>query len=504
MTTLSTESTAPKATRKEWLGLAVIAVPCLLYSMDLNVLNLAIPHLTADLKPSATQLLWIVDIYGFLLAGFLITMGTLGDRIGRRRLLMIGAGAFGAASVLAAFSTTAEMLIFSRAVLGIAAATLAPSTLSLIRNMFLDARERTTAIGIWVGCFSAGSVVGPIVGGILLEQFWWGSVFLLAVPLMVVLMILVPILLPEYKDPNAGALDIRSAVLATSTVLTMIFGVKHIAVYGVEAYALVAIAASLIVGTFFVRRQRRLADPMIDLRLFKRPIFSAALCVNVIAIFAAFGSFLFVTQYLQLVLGMGPLEAGLWLIPSGLIFMAGSVLAPLIVRHYAPRTVLTCGFLVTAVGYGILTQVSATGDFWIVITGMVVFCSGIAPMGTLTTDLVMSDVPPERAGAASGISETSFEFGAALGVAVLGSIMSAVYRAHLGPETLSLSVAEMSIVRETLGAAVAFAESVQGDMREAVFIAAREAFTRSMHVASMVNAALGLLAATVCFRFMRR
>src|SRR5688572_26253482 len=208
MSTTTVDGVAPKATRKEWIGLAVIAVPCLLYSMDLNVLNLAIPHLTADLKPSSTQLLWIVDIYGFLLAGFLITMGTLGDRIGRRRLLMIGAGAFGAASVLAAFSTSAEMLIFARAVLGIAAATLAPSTLSLIRNMFLDASERTTAIGIWVSCFSAGGVLGPVLGGILLEYFWWGSVFLIAVPVMVLLLILVPLLLPEFRDANAGALDV--------------------------------------------------------------------------------------------------------------------------------------------------------------------------------------------------------------------------------------------------------------------------------------------------------
>ena len=260
----------PKATRREWIGLAVIAVPCLLYSMDLNVLNLAIPHLTADLEPSSTQLLWIVDIYGFLLAGFLITMGTLGDRIGRRRLLMIGATAFGAASVLAAFADSAEMLIFARAILGVAAATLAPSTLSLIRNMFLDDRERTTAIGIWVGCFSAGGIVGPVLGGMLLEHFWWGSVFLLAVPMMVLLLILAPLLLPEYRDPNAGALDVPSALLATSAVLTMIFGVKHISVYGPAPIAIGSVLVSLVLGTIFVRRQRRLADPMIDLRLFRK------------------------------------------------------------------------------------------------------------------------------------------------------------------------------------------------------------------------------------------
>jgi len=495
---------APKATRREWIGLAVIAVPCLLYSMDLNVLNLAIPQLTADLKPTSTQLLWISDIYGFLLAGFLITMGTLGDRIGRRRLLMIGAAAFGAASVLAAFSTSAKMLIFSRAVLGVAAATLAPSTLSLIRNMFLDPRERTTAIGIWVGCFSAGSVVGPIIGGILLESFWWGSVFLLAVPLMVLLMILAPMFLPEYRDPNAGALDIPSAVLATTTVLTMIFGAKDIAVYGPSLSAIGSILVSLVIGTLFVRRQQRLADPMIDLRLFRRPLFSAALCVNIIGVFAAFGSFLFLTQYLQLVLGMGPLESGLWLIPSGLIFMAGSLVAPVIVRRYRPGTVLVCGFLITTLGYAVLTQISATGELWIAMLGLLLFCSGLAPMGTLTTDLVMSDVPPERAGVASGMSETSFEFGAALGVAALGSIVSAVYRMHMSEAALpGLPPEGLESARETLGAAIAVAATVESEARALIVSTARDAYTRSIHAASFVSAALGVAAAFVCARFLK-
>ncbi|HVF17284.1 MAG TPA: MFS transporter, partial [Steroidobacteraceae bacterium] len=414
-------------------------------------------------------------------------------------------GAFGAASVLAAFSTSAEMLIFSRAVLGIAAATLAPSTLSLIRNMFLDSRERTTAIGIWAGCLSAGSVVGPITGGILLEQFWWGSVFLIAVPMMVLLLILVPLLLPEYRDPNASAMDIRSAVLATTAVLTMIFGVKHITVYGVGFSAIAAIVLSLIVGTLFVRRQRRLTDPMIDLRLFKRPVFTAALCVNIIGIFAAFGSFLFITQYLQLVLGMGPLEAGLWLVPCGIIFMAGSVLAPDAVRHYPPSTVLSIGFIVTAIGYGVLTQVSATGDLWVLVTGFMLFCAGLAPMGTLTTDLVMTDVPPERAGAASGISETSFEFGAALGVAVLGSIVSAVYRSHMSDATFTGIESNVIVTaRETLGAAIEIAQTLEGDARSLVAATAREAFTRSLHAASFVSAALALVAAYVCARYMHR
>jgi DHA2 family multidrug resistance protein-like MFS transporter len=499
-----TDVSAPMATRREWTGLAVIALPCLLYSMDLNVLNLAIPHLTAELRPSSSQLLWIVDIYGFLLAGFLITMGTLGDRIGRRRLLMVGAGAFGAASVLAAFSNSAEMLIFSRAVLGIAAATLAPSTLSLIRNMFLDGRERTMAIGIWISCFSAGGVLGPVIGGVLLEYFWWGSVFLVAVPVMALLLVLVPLLLPEFRDPNAGALDVPSSVLATSTVLAMIYGMKRVAEYGPDAWAALAVIASVMVGTVFVRRQKRLAQPMIDLRLFSSPMFSAALAVNIIAIFAAFGSFLFVTQYLQLVLGMGPLEAGMWLAPTGLVFVAGSVLAPIVVRRFQARTVLASGFFVTSLGYGILTQVNVNGELWVVMGGLMLFCASLAPMGTLTTDLVMSSAPPEKAGAASGISETSFEFGAALGVAVLGSIMTAVYRTGMDSANLpGVSPEALAAATDTLGAAVATAEELEGPAGSALLSVAREAFTVSMQASALVSAVLALAAAAVCMKFMR-
>lgn len=219
--------TPARATAREWTGLAVIALPCMLYSMDLTVLNLAIPSISEDLKPTASQLLWIVDIYGFFVAGLLVTMGTLGDRIGRRRLLLIGAMAFGVASVLAAFSTSANMLIATRALLGVAGATLAPSTLSLIRNMFLDPAQRTVAIGVWISSYSAGAVIGPVLGGVLLQFFPWGSVFLIGVPVMVLLLALGPWLLPEYRDPDAGALDLASVALWLGAVLAAIYGIMR-------------------------------------------------------------------------------------------------------------------------------------------------------------------------------------------------------------------------------------------------------------------------------------
>src|ERR671910_1308689 len=330
MTPMTTTTPPAKAGRREWLGLAVLTLACLLYVMDLTVLHLAVPAISRDLQPSSAQLLWIIDIYGFLVAGSLITMGTLGDRIGRRRLLMIGAAAFGVASVLAALSASAEMLIATRALLGVAGATLAPSTLSLIRNMFLDPRQRTVAISIWITSFSVGGAIGPLLGGLVLEFFWWGAVFLLAVPVMALLLALGPFLLPEFRDPEAGRLDLTSAALSLAAVLAVIFGLKQIAQGGVSLVPVMFIVAGLALGVVFQRRQLKLADPFIDLRLFLTPAFTASLATYGFGIFLVFGGFLFLPQYLQLVLGLSPLEAGLWTLPWALGFVVGSNLTSVI------------------------------------------------------------------------------------------------------------------------------------------------------------------------------
>ncbi|MGH2523638.1 MAG: MFS transporter, partial [Anaerolineales bacterium] len=332
--------TPPRAGRREWIGLAVLALACVLYAMDLTVLHLAVPSLSADLKPSSTQLLWIVDIYGFLVAGSLITMGTLGDRIGRRRLLLSGAAAFGVASVLAAFSTSAGMLIATRALMGVAGATLAPGTLSLIFNMFRDPGQRSVAIGVWISSFSAGGAIGPVLGGVLLEYFWWGSVFLLALPVMALLLVLGPRVLPEFRDPEARRLDLRSAAMSLTAILAVIYGLKQTAQDGFGALPAASILAGLAVGLLFLRRQRRLADPLIDLRLFRIPTFNVSLATNVLAVFVAFGYFLFVAQYLQLVLGLSPLQAGLWSLPSSVGFIVGSNVSPRFVHRFRPALVL--------------------------------------------------------------------------------------------------------------------------------------------------------------------
>ena len=487
---LKDESLAsPRAGRREWVGLAVISLACVLYVMDLTVLHLAVPAISADLRPSSAQLLWIIDIYGFLVAGSLITMGTLGDRIGRRRLLMIGATAFGVESVLAAFSTSAEMLIATRALLGIAGATLAPSTLSLIRSMFLDPQQRTVAISVWITSFSVGAAIGPLLGGLVLEFFWWGAVFLLAVPVMAVLLVLGPRLLPEYRDPDAGRPDLPSAALSLAAVLTVIFGLKQIAQDGVALLPALSIVAGLVLGVAFVRRQRTLTDPFIDLTLFRMPAFSASLAAYGFGIFVVFGGFLFMPQYLQLVLGLSPLQAGLWTLPWALSFVVGSNLTPMLVRRFRPAFVMGAGLLLAAVGFGVFTQVDASSGFGVIVTGSVIFSLGTAPVFTLTNDLIIGSAPPERAGAAAGLSETAAEFGGAVGIAIFGSIGVAIYRGAMAgavPEGVPLGAAQAA--RDTLGGAIEVAGQAPGQLGAALVDAAREAFTAGLHVAATISA----------------
>jgi DHA2 family multidrug resistance protein-like MFS transporter len=481
--------TAPRAGQREWIGLGVLTLACLLYAMDLTVLHLAVPAISADLAPTSSQLLWIIDIYGFMVAGFLITMGTLGDRIGRRRLLLIGATAFGASSVLAAFSTSAEMLIASRALMGVAGATLAPSTLSLIFNMFQDTRQRSVAIGIWITGFSAGGAIGPVLGGLMLEYFWWGSVFLLALPVMAALLILGPRVLPEYRDPDAGRLDLVSAGLAIVAVLTLIFGLKSIAQDGLSETPVAVMLLGVGLGSLFVVRQRRLADPMIDLGLFRIPSFNASLLTNFLGIFVAVGYFLFVAQYLQLVLGLSPLEAGLWSLPSAVGFIVGSNLAPRIVLRFRPSTVIAGGFVAAAAGLVMLTQVSTTAGLGIVVVASLVISLGLAPVFTLTTELIVGSAPPERAGAASGISETGAELGGALGIAILGSVGVAIYRSQVADALPGNLPAEaVGVARDTLGGAVAVATQLPASIGQELLAVAQGAFVHGMQVTSAIAA----------------
>ncbi len=495
----------PKATRRDWIGLAVIALPCLVYAMDLTVLNLALPSISVALKPSGAQLLWIVDVYGFFVAGFLITMGTLGDRIGRRKLLLIGGAAFGLASVVAAFSHSASMLIAMRALLGIAGATLAPSTMSLIRNMFHDPHERQFAIGVWIASFSLGGAIGPLVGGVVLQFFWWGAVFLVAVPVMLLLLVLGPRLLPEYRDPNAGRLDPLSVMQSLLAVLATIYGLKQIAEHGPAWTPACFVIAGIAIGALFLRRQGRLAYPLLELQLFRQARFTAAITAYGLSCLAMFGIYIFITQYLQLVLGLSPLGAGLATMPWALAFVVGSLLAPRLARRWRPVDVLMWGLAAAAVGFGLLVLLADERiGLAALVIGTVVMSLGLAPVFTLGNEMIITSAPPERAGAASAVSETASEFSGALGIALFGSLGTLLYRQALADAVpAGLPAATMADALATLGGALAAAAQLPAPLDHALRAAAREAFVDAMQIAAVVGTLVVLTACLLTGRMLR-
>ncbi len=489
---------AAKAGRKEWIALSVLLLPLLLVSMDVSVLYFAVPFISRDLAPTSTQQLWIFDIYGFVLAGLLLTMGSLGDRIGRRRLLTLGAAAFGLASVAAAYAPSAGMLIAARALLGIGGATLMPSTLGLVRNMFHDDKQRGTAVAIWTSVMAGGVALGPVLSGLLLDHFWWGSVFLVNTPAMVMLLVLAPLLVPEFRDPAPGRFDLPGAVLSMAAVLPLIYGLKKLAADGFGVVPLAGLVVGAAFGYVFVRRLRTGSAPLIDLRLFRDRALGGSIVTSVIATFAIMGSAIFTTQYLQSVLGLSPLTAALWsIVPSAGVAVAAPV-ASALVQHVNRAYIIGAGFVVATGGFAGLGLVRADSPLWLVLTAAGVVASGIVVVMTLVTDLVLASVPPERAGLASALSECASEFGGALGMAVLGSVGTAVYRHEMtGSLPSGLPAGLLGAARQTLGGATVAAGRMPGRTGDAVLHAARVAFTDGMNTAAVVAAVLMLGAAVL-------
>ncbi|MEH0424364.1 MFS transporter [Streptomyces sp. B21-083] len=487
----------PKAGRREWAGLAILALPTLLVSMDLTVLHLTVPGLTEDLHPSSTQLLWIVDIYGFMIAGCLVAAGSLGDRIGRRRLMLYGAAVFGVASVLAAMSDSAAMLIATRGLLGIAGATLMPSTMALIRNMFLDDVERSRAIGVWMTSFMAGAALGPLVGGALLNFFWWGSVLLMGVPVMLLLLLLGPKLLPEYRTDAAGPLDPVSVLLSLGSVLSVVYGVKQIAGHGVTPLSVAIAVGGVLLGWAFVHRQRGSANPLLDLGLFSSIRFNVAIVALLVNTGVMMGLNFFAAQYLQLVHGSSPLEAGLWTLPMTIAGIPVVLLVPSVSRRIRPAYVMAFGLVVAAVGFALITQVQVS-HLALLVAGTVVMFVGLSAMGVFGTDMAVSAAPPERAGAASAVTSTANELGGALGLALLGSVGTSVYRAGMTDSDLTGIPARTSQdAQESLGGAVQAADGLSGQDSAGLLSTARDAFLDSLHVVSLVCGVTVLVLAAV-------
>ncbi|MEV0717975.1 MFS transporter [Asanoa sp. NPDC050611] len=473
------DMTPQRAGRKEWVGLAVLALPSLLVSIDLFVLLLAVPRLSGDLGAGSTQQLWIIDVYGFLLSGCLITMGAVGDRLGRRRLLFGGAAVFGVASVVAAYAPDPTTLIAARAVLGVAGAAMGPTTLALIIGMFRDPRQRATAIGVWLLSLMGGSAIGPVVGGVLLGHFWWGSVFLIAVPAMVLLLALGPALLPKDRpERHPAPLDLTSVALSLAAILPAVYGIKELARHGAEPTALAALVIGLGFAAVFVRRQQTLRSPLVDLRLFKRPTFRTALGGMFVNTMLPGATMVLITQYLQLVTGYGPLRAGLALLPAVAAGIVSTQVSPLLARRYRPAPLIAAGLAVSVLGLALLTTADTATA---VVTGMALFNVGAGPLLTQGTGIVVGAVPPEKAGSAASLSQTANEFGFALGVAVLGSVAAAVYRA---------------------GAPAGAGDSL-ASAPPALLDQARAAFTDGLHLVAAISAVAIAVTAVVCLRVLR-
>ncbi|MCU1446913.1 MFS transporter [Cryobacterium sp.] len=497
-----TPTVAPRAGRREWLGLLLLMLPVLLISVDNTVLSFALPAISLDLRPSSTTLLWIVDIYPLVLAGLLVAMGALGDRVGRRRLLLLGATGFVVVSVAAAFAPTAELLIAARAVMGFFGAMIMPSTLSLLRSMFRDARQRTLAIAIWAGAFAAGSSLGPIVGGVVLQHFAWGAVFLIAVPFLLPLVALAGVLIPESKDPAPLGIDLVSVALSLLTLAPLVFAIKTLAHDGVGAPGLGALGLSLVAGALFLRRQRRIDNPLLDLGLFRHAPFAGSVLANFLSVFSLVGFLFFVSQHLQLVLGLDPLAAGLLLLPGALLSVAAGLASAYVVRRVPPRVVIVAGILLSAGGFGLIVLLRDNLSAGVVMLAFGILSVGVGSAETISNDTIISSVPPEKAGAAAGVSETAYELGAVLGTAVLGAILAASYRAGVVlPDGLGRGQAAQA--GETLGGALGVAGELPAAQAAALTQSARAAFDSGVGVTSIIAVVLMLIAAAAVQLSMR-
>jgi len=463
---------------RAWLGLAVLVLPTLFVAMDMTALLLALPRLSADLGATNVQQLWISDSYGFMVAGLVITMGTLGDRIGRRRLLLIGGAAFAVLSVVAAFAASPLLLIVARALLGVAGATLMPSTLALITNMFRDERQRGQAIAIWATCQFTGGALGPVLAGLLLQYFWWGSVFLVAVPAMALLLLAGPVLLPEFRSDHAGRLDLASVGLSLSAVLLIVYGIKQVTVESVPVVPMVALAIGAALGFLFIRRQLRLEAPLLDLRLLRNRPVTAVLVALVFAGIAMAGTGLLVTQYLQSVLGFSPVASAVLFAPMGLGVAVGTMTAPALARRMRQTTAIAGGLVCSALGSLLLVEAHGAGALPLVMIGIAVLALGTGPLFALGTGLVVGSVPPERAGSAASMSETGNYFGGSLGFALLGVLAAVIYRDR------------MDGTSDSLAGAVAASQHLPAGQAADLLHAAREAFTASLHVTGVVAAVI--------------
>lgn len=484
-----------------WTVLFVLCVSLLIVALDATVLHVAVPALTEDLRPGAQDLLWIVDAYPLTAASLLILFGTLGDRIGRRRVLLMGYGLFGLASALSAFAPGAHVLIAARALLGAGGAMIMPATLSILRQVFPDRRERALAIGLWSAVAAVGAAVGPVLGGFLVEHFWWGSVFLVNVPLMAVMLPVGRLLLPESRGERDGPWDILGALTAALGVLAVVLGVKRLGggAGPADLSVCLPLPAGLALLTAFVRRQRRRSNPLLDMRMFARAAFTTSVGCIVLAMLALVGLELIAVQYLQLVLGLSPFSAGLRLLPLTFAAMAAGLAGSRLLHRFGPRRTVSAGFALTALAVLALTAMGEHDRPALLTAAFVLLGFGLETTLFGAYESMLSEAPAHQAGGAAAIGETSYQLGAGMGIALLGSVMNAAY----GPHAAGVSSADTAAAGQSLGEAYDVANRIGGGSGAALRHAARHSFVAGMHLTLLVSAGLLLLGAGAALRLPR-
>lgn len=481
---------------RRWAVLAVLCGSLLVVAMDATILNVALPSLIEDLRPDAVQQLWIIDVYGLILGGLLVTAGAIGDRWGRRRLFLLGFVMFGVASVVSATATTPWTLVGGRVLLGVGGAMVMPSTLSLIRNVFTDDRERAFAIGVWAAVAGAGAAIGPIVGGVLVQAYGWSSAFWLNVPVVVVVVVAGLILLPEYREPSPAGLDWLSAGLSVAGMIVLVWGIKHIAKDGLSSPAPIAFLVGLALLIWFARRQLTLRDPLLDVRLFTDRTFLGAALATLFVMMGVGCALYLVSLWFQYVHGLTPLQAGVRLLPLALVGLVAALSAPALLGRFGARPVMVAGLAAIAVGFVLvaLTQNDPVFHMSYLKVGVALGCFGLGEGLAITSAsaVMMSAAPPERAGSAAAVEETSYELGVGFGVALLGSIAAAAYRSHLPKGVLGPA-------RESIGGAVEAAHRIGGEPARVLLRAASTAFDDALVTTAEISVGLTAISLLLVF-----
>jgi EmrB/QacA subfamily drug resistance transporter len=493
-----------QAHTRRWLVLGVMCLSLLLIVMDNTIVNVALPTLQRDLDASTTQLQWVVDAYILVFAGLLLTMGSLGDRFGRRGALAIGLSVMGTASILSSFANSADQLIATRALMGVGGALIMPATLSILTNVFTERRERAQAIAIWAATAGAAVAIGPVTGGWLLEHFWWGSVFLVNVPVVVVALVLGQLFVPTSRDPSAPPIDVTGALLSIAGLVVLVWAIIEGPGGWTDPEILGAFAlAAVLLGTF-VLWERRARFPMLDISFFRNPRFSAASGAIMLTFFAMFGSLFLLTQFLQSILGYTPLEAGIRLLPMAGVMLVVSPLSAKLVERIGSKIVVATGLSVGAVGLIIASRLTAGASYPEVLASLVVLAAGLALVMPPATESIMGSLPLAKAGVGSAVNDTTRQVGGALGVAVLGSVMSSTYGPRVADAISGFPVSseQATAIHDQIGAAMRAAAEIGGPTGRTLADVASRGFADGMSTAFVIGAAALVLGAVIVALFL--